>query len=278
MNHLRIFSLLLAASATIFSSCEKENDTSDTTIALDNYTVTQESNGIMDAINSAAYDFGVMKLDEAGATSATLLPECATVIVDTLSNPKSITIEFSSDGNGCLCSDWDNKYRKGSITATWTGKYRKQGTIIQIKTDNYYVSGNKFEYLKTVTNNGQNNNGNLYYSVDVQKANIYYSDNTTFTSTSTRTREWIAGSNTLTPYDDVYKITGSASGVSRNGDNFTYTISSPLEIAIGCRWIRKGIIVITPSGKPTRTIDFGDGSCDNKATVEINGTVYNINL
>ncbi len=278
MNYRIIFPLVLSIVALLFTSCEKENDTSDTTIALDNYTVTQESNGIMDAINSAAYDNGVLKLDEAGATAATLLPECATVTIDTTSNPKSITIEFSSDGNGCLCSDWDNKYRKGSIIATWTGKYRAQGTIIQIKTDDYFVSGNKFEYLKTVTNNGQNTSGNLYYSVDVQKANIFFSDNTTFTSTSTRTREWINGSNTLTPYDDVYKITGSASGVSRSGDNFTYTITSPLEIAIGCRWIRKGVIVITPSDKPARTIDFGDGSCDNKATVEINGTVYNINL
>ncbi len=269
-------SLLIATFA--FTSCDKENDTSDTTIALDNYLVTQESNGIMDALNSAAYDFGVMKLDETAATAATLLPECATVTIDTTSNPKSITIEFSSDGNGCLCSDWDNKYRKGRIIATWTGKYRTPGSVIQIKTEDYFVSGNKYEYLKTVTNNGQNTNGNLSYSVNVQKANIYFSDNTTFTSTSTRTREWVAGSTTLTPYDDVYKITGSASGVSRSGDDFTYTITQALEVAIGCRWIRKGTIVITPSGKPARTLDFGDGSCDNKATVEINGTVFNINL
>lgn len=273
--------LLLAGllfTSLVFTACDKETDTSDTTIAIDNYLVTQESSGIIDALNSAAYDFGVMKLDESGAAAATLLPECATVTVDTTSNPKSITIEFSSDGNGCLCSDWDNKYRKGRIIATWTGKYRASGTIIQIKTEDYFVSGNKYEYLKTVTNNGQNSSGNLTYSVNIQKANIYFSDNTTFTSTSTRTREWVAGSNTLTPYDDVYKITGSASGVSRSGDDFTYTITQPLDVTIACRWIRKGTIVITPSGKPARTLDFGDGSCDNKATVEINGNVFNINL
>jgi|688.fasta_scaffold03428_16 hypothetical protein len=270
--------IALMISALYFTSCRREQDTADTSIATDNYTATQESNGIIDAINSAAFDNGVLKLDEANASTSTLLPECATVTIDTVSNPKSISIEFASDGNGCLCTDWDNKYRKGKITATWTGKYRNEGTIIQVKTDNYFVGGNQFDYLKTVTNNGLNLNGNLSFSVDVQKANIYFSDNTSFTSTASRTREWISGSNTLTPYDDVYSITGSASGVSRAGDNFTYTITSPLNIAIGCRWIRKGVIVVTPDSKPARTIDFGDGSCDNKATVEINGTVYDVNL
>ncbi len=261
-----------------FTSCVKDNESSDTGIALDSYTITQESNGIIDALNSAAYDNGVMKLDESTGILSTLLPECATVTIDTTSNPKTMVIEFSSDGNGCLCSDWDNKYRKGTISAAWTGKYRAEGTVIQIKTDNYYVSGNKYEILKTVTNNGQNTSGNLTYTVNIQKGNIYFSDNTTFTSTGIRTREWVSGSNTLTPYDDVYRITGSSSGVSRDGDNYTSTITSPLEIAIGCRWIRKGVLVVTPSGKPARTIDFGNGACDGKATVEINGTVYEINL
>ena len=274
------FSIILLCCVFSFNSCKKQNSDSDTSVAIDNFTAENESDRITDLTNSAAGDSGVKRLEEGANTSFSVLPDCAHVLLDTMSNSRSIIILFdstSNGGKGCLC-DWDQKYRKGAIIATWSGRYRRQGTIITLVTHNYYVDGTRFDYNKTVTNNGKNAAGNLTFSIHVSLAKITYSDGKTINWTSDRTREWIEGQNTLTPLDDVYSITGSTEGTARNGNHFTATITSPLIFAVGCPWIKQGIIDITPDGKAIRTVDFGNGACDSQATVEIKGVVYNITL
>ncbi len=276
------FSLLamLFASITTFNSCKKELSDDDTSVAADNFKAENESDRIWDAINSSAYENSIYKMEDANFA---LLPSCAEVfldtIPDTITGEKSITILFDTTNNlGCLCSGWDNKYRKGEIKATWTGPYRQVGTVIKITTHNYYVNSDKFDYVKTVTNNGTNGAGHLTYAIDVSLANILFSDGTSMSWTSQRTREWVEGQGSLTPLDDVYSITGNAEGVSRASVNFTTSITDPLIIAVGCPYIKQGIIEITPDGNPIRTLDFGTGGCDAQATVEINGIVFNIVL
>ena len=100
----------------------------------------------------------------------------------------------------------------------------------------------------------------------------------TITWTSTRQREWIGGESSPTWSDDVYLITGSASGTNAHGNTFTAQITIPLRREIGCHHFVSGRFDLTPTGKATRTIDFGNGACDDQATVTINGNVYNITL
>ena len=40
----------------------------------------------------------------------------------------------------------------------------------------------------------------------------------------------------------------------------------------------QGELDITPSGKPTISIDFGNGACDNTATITRNGVTKTITL
>ena len=52
-----------------------------------------------------------------------------------------------------------------------------------------------------------------------------------------------------------------------------------VERRVLCRkFFTSGTITHTPNNKPTRIIDYGDGTCDNKATVTINGKSYDILL
>jgi hypothetical protein len=46
-------------------------------------------------------------------------------------------------------------------------------------------------------------------------------------------------------------------------------MTSALIVALNCRWIEKGTIEFKPGGKLTRMVDYGNGNCDNKATVTI---------
>src|SRR5262249_41510841 len=98
---------------------------------------------------------------------------------------------------------------------------------------------------------------------------------------SNRTREWTAGESTLTWNDDMYSITGSASGSTSGGSTFSSIITSPLirNMSFACRrHFVQGIIEHTPSGKQTRVIDFGNGTCDNIALVTIGSTSYTVTL
>lgn len=55
-------------------------------------------------------------------------------------------------------------------------------------------------------------------------------------------------------------------------------IVSPLRIQLSCRWIVSGTVEIRPESLPLRILDFGNGECDNIATVLVNGVTYTIFL
>ena len=104
-------------------------------------------------------------------------------------------------------------------------------------------------------------------------------DSTWFSWNSQRTRTMIAGFNTpLYWLDDVYLVSGGANGTNNAGVSRTWQITTPLRRALNCHWFESGIVVITPANKPVRTVDFGNGNCDNEATVTINGHSWTITL
>lgn len=75
----------------------------------------------------------------------------------------------------------------------------------------------------------------------------------------------------------MYLIHGTANGTNIWGEDYTMTVTTPLRIQAGCRWITAGILVLESNGN-VMTVDYGDGSCDGLVTVTINGNLYNINV
>lgn len=266
-----LFSALVVAA--VITGCKKEEpeppeDTS-TTSATDN--------AFADAIFADVWSIA----DEAargadGIKSTTGALTCATVTVDTSANPKSITINFDSLG----CVSQDGRMRKGIIFATFSGRYRDPGTFISVTLINYYVDQYKVEGTHTVTNEGTNTAGNLWYSVEIDSVLILDTTNQhQITWESSRQREWIAGESTIwNPFDDVYLITGTANGINQLGGTFDVEITTPLRVQIGCPWVTEGILEVRPQGLYTRYVDYGTGVCDNDAVVTINGVDYPIQM
>ena len=283
MKSVKFLSLALALFAMIISSsCNKDGGTNyDTTAASDDAIVEGESNKVVNAVNSVAENNGLGKLaGSAGAEQDSMFSPCATITIDTTSSERIITIDFGPVP--CQCTNWDNKFRQGKITATWSGIYSEEGTIITITTQDYYVgystaTMNKHDYVKTITNEGLNANGNLHFSVVISNAVVTLYTGQTITWQSTRDREWVEGSSTIVPFDDVYFITGGGSGIDRNGNPFSATITNALKVE-ACPWIVSGSIEITHDNVGTKILDYGDGDCDDKATVTVNGHTYTITL
>ena len=57
-------------------------------------------------------------------------------------------------------------------------------------------------------------------------------------------------------------------------------IVTPLEYRITCQWITKGMLNIQEEGSPefTALLDYGDGTCDNKAILTIGNLVRELRL
>lgn len=64
--------------------------------------------------------------------------------------------------------------------------------------------------------------------------------------------------------------------------NRTFTVdvpqSSPLVKKASCQFISSGILNLTPDGFKTRTVDYGNGNCDDDATLSVNGNTVAFKL
>ncbi len=260
------------------NSCKKRKANRSTITSQDNAAAEAAFNDVFKITEDALKD---NDLEKSNVSLRSIGANCATVTINPplpdTTFPKTVTIDFGTTN----CIDSYGVNRRGVITAVITGKYRTVGTQISITTQDYYVNDIKVEGTKEVTNLGPNSNGNTEFSVEISNAKITYTSGDEVTYQSSRIREWVVGESTQGLFgvlDDEYDITGTASGIDRNGLAYTMLVTSPLRVAVLCRWIKKGTVEIQPDGLYLRTVDFGTGDCDAAATVEINNNVYNFNM
>lgn len=259
----QLITLLLLSATLIVSGCKKDKDEdldTETQSSSDNFLVESNVNDELKEVDAAATN---SQLGKAGPV----------ITIDSTSSPKKMTIDY---GTSTLCAD--GKIRSGKINVTWTGRYRETGTVITIVPENFFQNGNKVEGTKTIENKGRNTAGNLYYTVTVTNAKVTKADAKVRTWNATRNREWIAGESTAAWNDDVYLLTGNASGVNANGLNYSSNITTALRVDLSCQYrITTGVVELIPQGKRTRTVDYGNGVCDNTITVTIGNKSYTIN-
>jgi hypothetical protein len=250
-------------------------------LATNSARIDNESNKVEDVVNAVALSNGISlsqgKLE--GGAFISMLPSCATVTIDTVANPHTMVIDFGS--TPCLCDQWDNRYREGVVTVTWTGPYRQPGTVITHTTSNYFRGDTPDEmdainFTKTVTNEGLNDAGNLHYHI-VTTGNMTTFDGQTSNWSADKDKEWVEGASSTDRADDVYKYTGTMSGTNLNGVNYTGTITVPL-VKDACDWYVSGTVEIARVNMPTITLDYGNGVCDDQATVTSNGQTKTITL
>lgn len=269
------FMALLLTISLIGCKKDSKKDTGDSSLesAENNSLAETHFNDVTTFVDVAAYNGSNMTFRTADEQS--LLTGCVTVTVDTLSSPRTITIDFGA--TNCLCIDGRN--RRGKIIATYNGKYKDSGTVIGISLDNYFVNDNQIKGTKTITNKGKNGQGNLIYEVAVNGQVVKANNKGTITWISTRQREWMAGAGTpLNILDDVYGITGSANGTNASGNAYAITITQALVRKMNCKWFESGILTLVPEGLPAVTLNYGNTGCNANAVVTINNNNYDILL
>ena len=264
--------VVVALTSFTFTGCKKADSVDDdATVAIENEESESVANDADNMADNAAKGTKVNKTDDAYEL---LTSPCAQITHDTVAIPHVLTIDFGA--TDCLCLD--GRYRRGKIIISYTGHYFDAGSVRTMTFDGYYVNQTHHEGTRTITNNGLNASGNYTWSIHAVNMKHTKANGNWHQWNSDRTREMTAGYGTPAWLDDVYSITGTADGNNHNGVTRHLETTTPLVRSLNCHWIESGVVVITPSNKPARTLDFGNTGCDANATVTINGHTHNITL
>lgn len=272
MKTTKIISGILIFALTVFiSSCKKEKATAD----LDNESINNESvSTFVEKSLTVDEDAATMRGGNGSAEGCNwqnLLASCAIVTESGTTYPKTITIDY---GTGCVTQN--NITKSGIVLITLTDDMMNQGAVRTVTFDNYFVNNTQIQGTRTLTNIGENESAQPVFH---RVVNTTITRNAgAFNRTCDEEVTWLSGYDTEECGDNVFSITGNGTVTRPNGTTRTRTILVPLIIDHVCGYITSGVVQITgPNG--VGTINFGDGSCDDLATVtRPNGNTQEIHL
>ncbi len=302
MNSKKALTLpgLMITMLLLMVSCQKDKSTIDVTTDIESLVtassdeLTQEStfNEVFDDVTgiddaTAGEDLGIygtagdgIFIGQASGGGSDLINEpstrCFTVTVTPRERgvfPKTVTIDF---GSGC---EVRGHLRKGKIITVYTGRLHVPGSKAVTSFDNFSIDSFKIEGKHTVQNTTSPGSNQRSFTATVENARITNVNNGNWCAwNSKRIMTQVEGNGTpFFPKDDIFSITGTRSGECSNGKSRTSEIMEPLLKKFACKWIVKGVVKISLNNT-VGLLDFGDGTCDNKATLTVDGVSRAISL
>lgn len=198
---------------------------------------------------------------------------CGTITVtpaDLKTFPKTVVVDF-----GTGCTDVDGKNKSGKVTMV-VGKLWEPNSLMTLQYENYSEDGVKLDGKFSFSNNSTNSAG--VYQIKADKVKITDTNGESWTWSGTHNFNQTRGHNSWWDWnDDVYDITGNIDVLFPNGEVVTWNINNPLIKANNCYWVSKGVGVLKLNGTDIQ-VDYGDGTCDNNATLLLNGKTITIKL
>jgi len=186
--------------------------------------------------------------------------------------PKTLTLDF-----GTGCASIDGILRTGKVIYTFNGPLFTPGTTVSVSFNQYTVKGYGIQGTYAITNNSTQNGVSFTTLVTngiltcPDATNFHYSHNKTYTQT--------AGAST--PFDisdDVYGVSGNSAFSSSDGSSLVLNVTTPLVRNFTCLNITQGVVAFVYNQGISGTIDFGDGTCDNTATLSVGNITRTVTL
>lgn len=303
---------LMMATVLFISSCQKKTTTTTTPPPPDTNTSSATDNNTSEGASKDLMNIGSESIDNGSLSTyrlsgGMLSPLSGSITITPNPTAKTVTIAFVNfvgrDGNT----------RNGTVLYDWSGStggatyFKDAGFCVYVTTPlNDYTVGNATSGTFTITINKKHVRnlgaigGNYTWSDTANLTIVKPSSGGTITWNRTGTMVLLNTSQityngvsvpgvypTTTGFIDwtqaIIGFTGNASGANA-GSSYTANITSRVEYNFNCSPTSypffhppvAGSIDFTPSGKPTRTINYGTGTCDDTYTVTI-GT-YSVTL
>lgn len=272
-KNIILSSILIISSIITLDSCKKKTEVdNETQSVVDNAICEQQFMAIQPVVNDKGIQESGIKKIYACETFSIIAGDTTDANGDKVFDNGPVTFQIDYGTVGCTGND--GTVKTGSINITTPNKWSAYtNSVVTVDLVSYKVNGTTYSGQIKITKpsaltitcevvNGHCTNGTW---------NIDYA--------GTKTLTQIGGQNTPNiEADDIFSITGSSSGKNRENRNFTTSITSALIKKSSCKFMTSGTLDLTPEGFKTRTVDFGNGTCDDDATFTVNGQTVSFKL
>jgi hypothetical protein len=301
-NLLKIASLCIALGVAV-TACTKNGDNNSVTpdaqsaaVVADNQTIQDESEDVYDLVDDVTFlPFGGRNFRETGETGGGdkggnhgghfpslgigwdkpwkgKFDNCADVSKTVANNTITIVYDYTSVANG-VCGD-DAVGGKMTISmpvkpdSGFSGTLTRIVTYENLKRDTLVINGT--HTITTTVASGKATASEKLANITITNTNT----NKVITYTSTKKRV-VDNKGTAARDDDESQTTGTTTAKSSDGTQFTATITKAVTVKFSCKDSRgfpvSGTVEIKPFSGDTKIVDYGDGTCDLKYTVTVNG-------
>lgn len=275
MKNKTCFILGIALAGIFLVSCSKENIKNDESIEQEAQTAVDEIE-MEDLLMDLSFELDDLDFWLYGFKDGRDRLDCKKVTVEPEERgvfPKTITVDF---GDGCNIKD--GVVKKGKIIIEMSAPMNSEEWTKKVSFDGYSVNDKLFEGGKRISYVREGRRGLPTWQIN-SRMRVKWDTDSFVQHTSERTRYQTKGFDTpRRPMDDAFILTGSGTGINRKGLAFKRTIEEPLHFSRDCFWIKKGIIKLQTRGESEVILDYGDGNCDNLATITKDGESKEIKL
>ncbi|PWA06511.1 hypothetical protein [Flavobacterium psychrotolerans] len=193
------------------------------------------------------------------------------ITTDKTGNTWTRTINF-----GTSYTLYNGNIVSGKIIVSFTYDGLNSNTrTINYKFENFYHNNRHIEGNRTVVKTTLSN-GHPQATIDLNMT-VTTPEGGVFTRIGTRVREFTSGYGDTILLNNEFSITGNWTTTLPSGIIHTTTITSAVIVKMNCPHIVSGIVKFVRT-KSTAVLDYGNGDCDEKATMTIDGVARNITL
>ena len=274
---MKIKNLVLGLALSMFIlSCSKDDNSSPSSDLSDAQVSTKIDMVTEDVAKIAEDQYALQVNQGAGKNDLETqdLPECATVTVQLTATTWTRTVVFDN------CTLPNGNVLDGTIIVSGslnfdTPSHTISYSFVDFHHNNILIEGNRtivrsLQSTATLTAVHPVANMTIDMTVTFPNGNVYQRE-------GNRVREMIEGFSTpIIWMDNVFSISGSWSTTFPAGTR-TSTITTPLRVEANCPHIVSGVVT-TVRNDNTATLNYGNGDCDNQATLTVNGNTTTIIL
>jgi hypothetical protein len=251
-------------------------------ITTDDAIINSEIDASVDDVSIIVEDqFSVQQssLTRTAEPPKSILPLCATVTTVAGTDSYTKTIDFGTVG----CIMPNGNVLKGKIIIVFSKNATIPSRSISYTLEGFYHNDKLIEGNKTITHELKSTELlATVHPVTTHFINVKvtFPDGKIYTRVGTRVREMTEGFATIGNWEDnVFIVSGNHITTFPNGSIFTSTIVTPLQFNSSCRipFAVKGVVEISKNDVEA-TLDYGNGDCDNLATMTTGAVTKEIEL
>lgn len=280
MKTKNLFGIIALVAIFILGGCSKDSNSSDSTPTSADAVATNKmdkaANDISDVVEDVYFQQNPSSAGKNANTFVSALPLCASVSsATTTSTSWSRTVTFTN------CT-FNGNTLNGQITVSGalplptantlaTTGYTINYQFVNFTHNTILIEGNRsitrrFASSSLLAENHPIHVMDMYMTATFPNGDVY-------TRVGTRTRECVEHFGNADLSDNVYKIYQSITTTRPNGTQHSHVVlvTSPLVFDMSCQYrVVSGTLTIT-GPLHSAVIDYGSGTCDNNATIAIDG-------